>query len=169
MTPAGWELAWRSRDTGLEVHHERMPDFVRQRVVSHQFVPGAVVYATDGDAVLFVGIDRPAVGRWFLELPRGEPEPEDPDQVATGLREVREETGWVADEARLMGTIWPDSGLLADAVGVVRATHLTRTDASAEFADQRWLSGADIDRQIASGNIRDGISLSAITLCRAAD
>jgi len=166
MTDPGWRLVWRSDDTGLEVHSERMPGYVRMRVASQPHGPGAVVWAERDGLVLFIGLDRPAVGERLIELPRGGAERIDADTVATARRELHEETGMRAEHAAAVGRIWPDSGLLADAVDVVRATGLSAGD-PAEFADQRWLADAEIDRAIADGGIRDGITLSAIALVRA--
>ncbi|WP_105567271.1 NUDIX hydrolase [Microbacterium halophytorum] len=166
MIRPGWQLAWRSDDTGIEVHEQRMPGYVRARVSGQPNGPGAVVWAEEDGRVVFIGIDRPAIGARLLELPRGGAEAEDADAVATARRELLEETGLRAGEVALVGTIWPDSGLLADSVAVVRA-HDLAAGGVAEFPDLRWLTADEIDSAVASGEIRDGITLSAIALVRA--
>ena len=47
-----------------------------------------------------------------LEIPGGMMDAEDADPVATAVRELREETGYVGENARLLGRIWSNPAIL---------------------------------------------------------
>jgi ADP-ribose pyrophosphatase len=47
-----------------------------------------------------------------LEIPGGMMDPEDADPVATAVRELREETGYVGANARLIGKIFPNPAIM---------------------------------------------------------
>jgi ADP-ribose pyrophosphatase len=46
-----------------------------------------------------------------LEIPGGMMDPEDASPVATGIRELREETGYEGENARSLGTIYPNPAI----------------------------------------------------------
>ena len=170
---APWTVVWRDSVSPLEVQHQPALGFTRQRVVSNGLRNGAVAWVEQEDRVLFIEVDRPIVGHTFLELARGMRDPEDGTSLDTARRELWEETGYRSEDATLIGTIWPDTGLLGDGVDVVRIDAASRTRAgdndfhAPEFETQVWLTADEIDTHIAEGSIRDGISLSAIALVRA--
>ena len=73
-------------------------------------------------------------------------------------------------EFQLLGTLTPDSGMLASRVAVVQA----RVDEPAQQAVDvreasaiRWLHIRDLRHWVAQGRIEDGISLAALTLANA--
>jgi ADP-ribose pyrophosphatase len=73
----------------------------------HDYV--CVVATTPDQQIILVRQYRPAVERFTLEIPSGLLEPgESPHQTA--LRELREETGYVAEQAEHIGTLVPDTG-----------------------------------------------------------
>jgi 8-oxo-dGTP pyrophosphatase MutT (NUDIX family) len=47
-----------------------------------------------------------------LEVPGGMMDPEDAGPVATAVRELREETGYAGENARLLGKIWSNPAIL---------------------------------------------------------
>jgi ADP-ribose pyrophosphatase len=47
-----------------------------------------------------------------LEIPGGMMDPEDADPVASGLRELREETGYEGRNARLIGQVYPNPAIM---------------------------------------------------------
>jgi 8-oxo-dGTP pyrophosphatase MutT (NUDIX family) len=49
-----------------------------------------------------------------LEVPGGMMDPEDTDPVATAVRELREETGYAGDNARLLGTVHSNPALFTN-------------------------------------------------------
>ena len=73
----------------------------------------AVVARTREGRILLVRQYRPIVGRDSIELPSGHVDPgETPDQAAR--RELLEETGAVAGQLELLGTLVPDIGRLTN-------------------------------------------------------
>lgn len=167
MTDDPWDVAW--GDGVLEVQTRPADGYLLRRVVSVRPHAGAVVLAQDpDDRLVLIEVDRPIVGRRLLELPRGTSDPGDADPVATGLRELAEETGLRAGRAVALGTVWPDSGLLGDAIEVV-LVHDVRPDpaVAAEHHDLTWLTAEQVDAAILDGRLRDGISLAALALLRA--
>ena len=49
-----------------------------------------------------------------LEIPGGMMDPGDADPVATAVRELREETGYAGENARLLGKIWSNPAILSN-------------------------------------------------------
>jgi 8-oxo-dGTP pyrophosphatase MutT (NUDIX family) len=47
-----------------------------------------------------------------LEIPGGMMDPDDLDPVATAVRELREETGYAGENARLLGQVWSNPAIL---------------------------------------------------------
>lgn len=73
----------------------------------------SVIAMTPAREILFVRQFRPVVRRATLELPAGHVEPrESPEEAAR--RELLEETGYVAGEIELLGSLTPDVGRLAN-------------------------------------------------------
>ncbi|MBM7829677.1 ADP-ribose pyrophosphatase [Agromyces cerinus] len=135
--------------------------------------PGVVVIARSGDDLLFVQTERPAVGGRLLELPRGfgEADPADPSApVSDALRELAEETGLRARDARVLGSYVTDSSILPGAVVVVACVVDERrpsgpTDRETERAV--WVPRTGIARMVVSGALRDAHTLSALAMLQA--
>lgn len=49
-----------------------------------------------------------------LEIPGGMMDPEENDPVATGARELREETGYEGEHARVLGRVWANPAILSN-------------------------------------------------------
>lgn len=132
---------------------------------------GAVCLAVRAidQSVLFVYQDRPAPGVRLLELPRGKAEPRESDFIQIAARETLEETGYKVKNARSLGKIYPDSGIQAASIEVIQAEHDSMTQRvdivdRLETVGYTWIPQAKIANYIASGDIRDAITLSAIQL-----
>jgi ADP-ribose pyrophosphatase len=166
---ADWREVWRADDFDLAVEWCPVPGGTRHRITAMGGRPGAVAVPVDeAGRVLVIRHERPAADRVFWELPRGFADPSDPGPLATGLRELVEETGAHVRSATELGRIWPDTGLLAGSVGVV-AADCGRADVRAgdgEALDPRWLTPAGLDEAIMMGLVRDGITLAALALWR---
>lgn len=166
MTTNGpWKRVWSTPGERLIV--EALPEdgWTRHRMRSNSEGDGAVAVVTDGTRVLFIKAERPAINRTLWELPRGQADLADGSPTVTAARELFEETGRRATKSHLIGQVWPDSGLSADAVNVV----IVQIDpdarrAPAEHSEQRWIGVDRLGHEIAGGLIRDGISISALTL-----
>lgn len=145
----------------------------RQPVVSQgNGIAGAVVCAETDQGLLLVGATRPLAGGRLVELPRGwtdrADEQGDDEQwaIATAVRECREETGATVRDARFVGWLWADTGLLASKVGVVWARVDTMDQPRDAEADEVMVVSRDeLRRLVDEHQIRDGITLGGLALC----
>lgn len=73
----------------------------------------SIVALTDDDQLVLVRQFRPAIEEYTLELPSGHVEPGETAFSAV-VRELSEETGYVADSIEEMGVLRPDTGRLSN-------------------------------------------------------
>lgn len=129
--------------------------------------------------VLLVEQDRPAPGVRLWEVPSGMVDEEDATPAESALRELSEETGVEARFVADLGEIYPDPGVFAASVQVVvaEATAAQADEAGGSPADggedegpeverTEWFTDEEVDVLIATGRLRCGISLAALTLAR---
>ena len=160
-----------SRASGRRIRHPYI------RVLSRAMMEGAtnvVVFATieeaalgEVGAVILVDQERHATGISELELPRGFGEPGISGE-RTALRELEEETGYVGDEAILLGTTNTDTGL-TDAVVSFYHVPVTRRsrprpDAGEAIEGFRLLRPEALKRSVADGDVRDAFTVQALAL-----
>lgn len=95
-----------------------------REVVEH---PGGVCIAalTDKNELLFVRQFRYPYGEVLLELPAGKLDRGGEDPLEAGKRELREETGAVADNYRSLGQLYPSPGYCDEIIHLYLATGLT--------------------------------------------
>jgi 8-oxo-dGTP pyrophosphatase MutT (NUDIX family) len=151
---------------GVEFHHPvrgttrefvvlRAPDWVN------------VVAVTPDGRLVLVRQFRFGIGALSLEIPGGVMEPGE-DPVATGLRELREETGYSGGAARLLGSVHPNPAIQSN------RCHFVLVENAVRAHDQEW----DTDEEIAvellavddvlalarSGGITHALVLNALML-----
>ncbi|SFS12310.1 ADP-ribose pyrophosphatase [Halomicrobium zhouii] len=129
------------------------PDGTERRCPWLDLPPAVVVVAVVDDAVLFVEQHRPAVRETHRELPAGFVEPEtDGERRSDGVtrrvtpgtfenaaaRELREETGFVADETTLLQQFVLETSYVRHERGVVVAEGLTAGER--DLDDDEFLS-----------------------------
>ena len=138
------------------------------RITSASEGPGVVLLPLHDDSVGMVRTYRYPIGSWQWALPRGFSS--DADPLITASTELREELGVEATNFRTLGTFTPDSGILAQQVAVVVAQvedpEGTPHDTQ-EVAETRWTPTKDLWIAVANGQIKDGMTLAAMTLARA--
>jgi ADP-ribose pyrophosphatase len=136
---------------------------------------GAVVVApmTPDGKLLLIRQERVPIRATIWEFPAGQiDDTSDPDAIrATGLRELEEEAGFTlapGGEILSMGHFFPSSGFTDEhshlllARPVVPATGGARPDAAESILDCRAFSVEEIRTMIASGEICDANTLSAV-------
>ena len=171
-----WTSVWQAENFPLWVENAPITDAHGRTWTQWRVNTGVASYAgaiavpicPATGRILLVHQERIRVDRSLWELPRGMTDVTDADPVATALRELHEETGFRADTGEFLGFVYPDSGLLASKLGVVRIEIPSEDEAvdprDGEVDDQRWVSPDEFAQMMASGDLTDALSLSALAL-----
>jgi len=101
-----------------------------------------------------------------LEIPGGMMDPHETDPVATGVRELREETGYASSQARLLGRIYPNPAIMSNTCFTVliqncRLEHPTDFDHGEDLAT-RLVPVSEIPRLVAQEKIRHSLVVVAL-------
>jgi ADP-ribose pyrophosphatase len=101
-----------------------------------------------------------------LEIPGGMMDPGETDPVATAVRELREETGYEGENARILGHIWSNPAILSNKTFTVliencRLKHDVEWDHGEDLAT-RLVPAAEIPKLVAGEKI--GHSLVVVAL-----
>jgi 8-oxo-dGDP phosphatase len=141
---------------------ERVPE---HHVVRCHIPAAACLVAVPDRGVLLIHRHRFIVRTWGWEIPGGGIEPgETPEEAAR--REVEEETGW-----RPLGPLTPlvryhpSSGLLDQTFHCFLAgdaEHVGEPTSAGEAAEIRWLAPEEVEALLDSGEIVDGMALTAL-------
>lgn len=151
---------------GDPYQHTRVTSRSRYGGISIPFVA-----RLDGLHIGLVRQFRPAIGRETLEFPRGST---DDLTSAEAAREMLEETGMSAAGAALrLGTIFPDTGLLATEVSVwavpvddESAARSVEHQEDHSGARTEWLSSGALTGKAMRGEIVCGMTLASLALLR---
>ena len=133
--------------------------------------PGAVVVIAvlpDGRLILERQFRYP-LRRAFIELPAGKIDPGE-EIEACARRELREEVGYEAARWTHLGTLHPCIGYSDERIEVFLAQELTHVGHQwdeGEFLEVLSLSPAELDAAVASGDVTDAKTLSALYIARA--
>ena len=84
-----------------------------------------VIALTPSDEVVLVEQFRHGTASVDLEIPGGVMDPHDASPVETAIRELREETGYVGENARLIGSIAPNPAIQANTCHTVLVENCT--------------------------------------------
>jgi 8-oxo-dGTP pyrophosphatase MutT (NUDIX family) len=101
-----------------------------------------------------------------LEIPGGMMDPHETDPVATAVRELREETGYLGEHARLLGRVLSNPAILSNVTYTVliencRLHHDTEFD-HAEDLETRLMPVAEIPRLVAEEKIQHSLVIVAL-------
>jgi len=123
-----------------------------------------VVPVTDKGSVLLVRQWRQATGEWLLEAPAGRLEQgESPADAAQ--RELREETGFSAQEMRPLGGFWTAPGLFTEYMYAFLATGLEPSPLPQDPGEDVSVEEVRLDEvpgMIESGAIRDAKTIASV-------
>jgi ADP-ribose pyrophosphatase len=101
-----------------------------------------------------------------LEIPGGMIDARDPSPEAAGLRELREETGYEGQNARLLGTVLPNPAIMSNTcftlmVDHCRCLHPVEFDHGEDLVT-RLVPLGELPRLVASGTIRHSLVVVAL-------
>lgn len=150
VTAAGTGQSWRNRYLEVRGHGS-----------------GAVIIPFVGESILFERHYRVATDEFSWELPRGFGEPDETD-AETARRELREETGLLADDVTVISRLHADAGIMNDDIAVVATRsgsidYLT-PEHSWESMGFALVPVAELDDFIAEAGVNDAITLAALRL-----
>jgi ADP-ribose pyrophosphatase len=101
-----------------------------------------------------------------LEVPGGVMDPHDASPVAAGVRELREETGFSGENARIIGQILPNPAIMSNRCYTVLVEHCQDTHPlewdHSEDIITRLVQADDIPKLIASGKIQHSLVVVAL-------
>lgn len=146
---------------------DRQGRVARRDMVRH---PGAVTVIPvlpDGRLVV-IHNHRVAVAERLLEFCAGKLEPGEEPAVAAA-RELEEECGYRAGRVESLGMFYTSPGFADERMHVFLATELVPVDRRlepGEEIDVELCSADDLERRIASGEVRDGKTLGAYLVWR---
>ncbi|MEF8700701.1 MAG: NUDIX hydrolase [Candidatus Accumulibacter sp. UW20] len=144
----------------------RLPDGQEclREYVRHQGAVAVIAVHDDGQ-LLFVRQYRYPLSRALIELPAGKIDPGE-DILATGRRELLEETGYSASTWRHLGVMHPCVGYSDERIEIFLARGLQRkaepTPDSGEFLDAFSLPLAEAIEAVRSGAITDAKTITGL-------
>ena len=168
--PLSEDVAWTGRIFNVNRLQVKLPDgreAVRD-VVRH---PGAVaiVALTEEGRICLVRQYRTAIGRVTVEIPAGKLDPgEDPLECAG--RELREETGMVAEKMAFLTTIASSDGFCDELIHIYMATGLSFAESSPdadEFINVDLVEVGELVDAVLDGRIEDAKTVVGALLCDA--
>lgn len=125
-----------------------------------------VIAVTPDQKLVLVEQYRPGSNTVELEIPGGMMDPHETDPVATGARELREETGYEGNDARLLGRVWSNPAILNNRTFTVlvencELRHAVEFDSGEDLAT-RLVPVADIPRLVADETISHPLVITAL-------
>ena len=132
-----------------------------REIVKHGAAVAIIPQLSDGRLV-FIRQFRKAMERVCFEIVAGNCEP-DEDPAATAARELREETGYIAEDLQFLGPIYPSVGYCTERINIFYAKikEQTETDFDEdEYIELVTLTEAEMDEMIRAGEIADAKTLA---------
>ena len=129
--------------------------------------PGAaaVIPLTDDGYIYLVKQFRKPVDEILLEIPAGKLDHENEDPRECAARELKEETGFTAEEIRLVSSVYSCVGFSNEIIHIYLATGLKKGEMKLdedEFLSVEKHSVESLKKMITSGEIKDGKTIIAI-------
>ena len=101
-----------------------------------------------------------------LEIPGGMMDPHETDPVIAGARELREETGYAGEQARVLGKVWSNPAIMNNTTFTVlvencELKHSLELD-SGEDLTTKLIPVGEIPKLVADGKIRHSLVVVAL-------
>lgn len=161
-------ILYRGRKIDLALRPVRLSDgsIADREVVLHRGAVALLPLLDGGDRVCLIRNRRYAVGKTLLEIPAGTLDPGEPPEVCA-VRELQEETGYVAGQISLLTTWWVSPGVFNERMFLFRCEDLQpgpqaqELDESIEPVVVPWEEAV---RMALDGRIEDAKTMLAILL-----
>jgi ADP-ribose pyrophosphatase len=163
------EILLKGRAFAIRRDHLKTPDGRETKFDIIEHGGSVVIVPMDADGnLLFVRQYRHAAGMELLELPAGTLE-EDEDPAVCAAREIREETGFAADQIKKIGDFYLAPGYSTEFMHVYLAQELRHDPLEAdadEFLSVEKIPLAEALQMAERGEIPDAKSLAALLLAK---
>lgn len=159
------EDKFRGRIVYMHVDQVTLPDgsTASREIVEHS--GGVTILPLDEKGNVYcVRQYRYAVGEHVLETPAGKLE-EGEDPFACAVRELKEETGFQAEDFRYLGEVYPSPGYCRERLHIYLATGLRKGEAHLDEGEFLDVEVYPLDRLVEmamTGGIRDAKTMIAI-------
>jgi len=125
-----------------------------------------VIAVTPDDHLVMVEQFRHGTNTVELEIPGGMMDPGETSPVETAVRELREETGFEGEHARLLGTVLPNPAIMSNTcftaiVEDCRLRHAVEMDHGEDLVT-RLIPVADLPRLVTAQKIRHSLVVGAL-------
>lgn len=153
----------------LRIDTVEMPDkkYSKREIIEH---PGsvAILPIINNDEIVLVKQYRKAVEDFLYEIPAGKFElNEEPKQTA--IRELKEETGYIADDIEYMLEFYPTPGYCDEKIFIFLANNLKFVGDDQdenEYIEVKTFKINEVIRMIKLGEIMDGKTIIAIEIAK---
>lgn len=125
-----------------------------------------VIAVTKDDQLVMIEQFRHGSDTIELEIPGGMMDPEDVSPVATGLRELREETGYEGSEGTIIGDVFPNPAIMSNTCFTVLVRdcefkHPTAFDHSEDIVT-RLVPVKDVPELVRTRKIKHSLVVAAL-------
>ncbi|CAM3011848.1 NUDIX hydrolase [Hathewaya histolytica] len=159
------EEIFKGKIVDLSIHTVELPNGKKSKreIINH---PGAVaiVAFTKENKILMVRQFRKPLEKVLLEIPAGKLEHNE-DIKDCALRELEEETGFIAGELEYLGKIHTSAGFCNECIHIFKATKLGKGTLGGdedEFISTEEYSLDDVKNMVKSGEITDAKTISSL-------
>lgn len=153
----------------LRIDTVELPDkkYSKREIVEH---PGGVgvIPLTDDNCIILVKQYRKAVERFLLEIPAGKLELNE-EPMETGIRELKEETGLVAEKLEYLLEFYTSPGFSNEKVYLFLATGLIEGESTpdvGEFIEKEKYHIDNVIKMVERGEIIDSKTIIGIHLAK---
>ena len=162
------QLVYNGKRLRLEVHHLEDVDTSRRINKEVCVHPGAVVILPflDPKTILLIRNRRFTINDSLIELPAGTLEKNE-DPINCAGRELIEETGYLANRMKAIGSFYPSPGVLTERMFLFAAYDLERAKQKLDEGEEIEViptAWDDAIEQIRDGQIIDGKTIAAILM-----